>query len=41
MKDAIPLGYWETFDARQSGLITGIDENGLYVHSPGFMSIGV
>ena len=40
MKDAIPLGYWETCDARQSGLITGINESGLCVHSPADLRIG-
>jgi hypothetical protein len=40
MKDDIPLGYWETCDARQSGLITGVNENCLRVHSPANLRIG-
>ncbi len=40
MKDDIPLGYWETCDARQGGVIAGINDNGLCVHSTVDMHIG-
>jgi hypothetical protein len=40
IKDAIPLGYWETCDARQSGLITGVNEDCLRVHSPANLRVG-
>jgi len=40
MKDSIPLGYWETCDARQSGVIVDIKENGLCVRSLVDMHIG-
>jgi len=40
MKGGLPLGYWETCDARQCGVVAGIDENGLCVHSSVDMHIG-
>ncbi len=33
MKAGISFDYWETCDARQGGVITDINEDGLCVHS--------
>ena len=36
----VPLGYWETCDARQWGIIGSISEKGIRVHSDINMPIG-
>ncbi len=40
MRKCMPLGYWETCDARQGGVIAGINENSVCIHSPVDMHIG-
>ena len=40
MRDAIPLEYWETCDARQGGIIVDVNESGLCVLSFVDMYIG-
>jgi len=40
MRDSVPLGYWETCDTRQGGVIVDINENGLSVRSLVDMYIG-
>ncbi len=40
MKAGISFDYWETCDARQGGVITDINEDGLCVHSIVDMRLG-
>ncbi len=40
MTDGVPIGYWETCDALQSGVVVDINENSLSVRSPSDMHIG-